>query len=394
MRAGIETASRPGGPDCRLLRLMPTQEQILQSLRSVQDPDLHKDIVSLGFVKNLVVSESGEVRFDLVLTTPACPVKDLLRDQAIAAARAVPGVTHVEVVLSANVASRPGMDKSQVLKGVRNVVAVASGKGGVGKSTVTANLAAALVSTGASVGILDADIYGPSQGMMLGVKDDPEMDADKRVYPPLARGIRVISMSMFSDDEAPVVWRGPMVSQMVGNFVSQVEWGELDYLLIDMPPGTGDIQLTLTQQTPITAAIIVSTPQDVALLDAKKGLRMFEKVSVPVLGLVENMSGFICDGCGKEHDIFKRDGARRIANSLGLPLLGAVPIEPAVVQAGDFGEPVVFRNPQSRSAQAFQEIAGRVASELSVLLSHQGDVLGEFSATWADLPEETLEVKA
>lgn len=373
---------------------MVTEEQILLSLRSVQDPDLHKDIVSLGFIKNLAITGGGDVSFDLVLTTPACPVKDLLRDQAVAAAKSVPGVGDVAVTLSANVASRPGMDKSKVLAGVRNVVAIASGKGGVGKSTVTANLAAALVSKGATVGILDADIYGPSQSMMMGVTEDPEMDSEKRVYPPVSRKIKVISMSMFTDDEAPVVWRGPMVSQMVGNFVSQVQWGELDYLLIDMPPGTGDIQLTLTQQTPITAAVIVSTPQDVALLDAKKGLRMFEKVSVPVLGIIENMSGFICDGCGKEHDIFRRDGARRIANSLGLPFLGAVPIEPAVAICGDQGEPVVFRAPESRSAQAFLDISGRVASELAILLSDRGDVLGEFSTTWAELPEDVLEVKA
>lgn len=369
---------------------MVTEEQILQSLRSVQDPDLHKDIVSLGFIQNLAISGTGDVAFDLVLTTPACPVKDLLRDQATAAVKALEGVASVEVKLSANVASRPGMDKSKVLVGVKNVLAIASGKGGVGKSTVTANLAAALVSQGATVGILDADIYGPSQSMMMGVTEDPEMDSEKKVYPPVSRKIKVISMSMFTDDEAPVVWRGPMVSQMVQNFVSQVQWGELDYLLIDMPPGTGDIQLTLTQQTPITAAVIVSTPQDVALLDAKKGLRMFEKVSVPVLGIIENMSGFICDGCGKEHDIFRRDGARRIANSLGLPFLGAVPIEPAVAICGDQGEPVVFRSPESRSALAFREISGRVAAELAVLSAQGGDVLGEFSYQWADLPEEVL----
>lgn len=373
---------------------MVTQEQVLNSLRSVQDPDLHKDIVSLGFVQNLAIAESGSVSFDLVLTTPACPVKDDLRDQAAAAVRALPGVAAVSVKLSASVGSRPGLDKTQVLQGVRNVVAVASGKGGVGKSTVTANLAAALVNAGATVGILDADIYGPSQGMMLGVRDEPTMDEARKVHPPTARGIRVVSMSMFSDDEAPVVWRGPMVSQMVGNFVSQVEWGELDYLLIDMPPGTGDIQLTLTQQTPITAAVIVSTPQDVALLDAKKGLRMFEKVSVPVLGIVENMSGFVCDGCGKVHDIFRRDGAHRIADSLGLPFLGAVPIEPAVALSGDQGEPVVFRAPESRSAAAFREIAGRVASELAILVAKEGDVLGEFDVKWGDLPEERIEVQA
>lgn len=363
---------------------------ILESLRSVQDPDLHKDIVSLGFVRNLRISSGGEVDFDLVLTTPACPVKDDLRDRCVQVVSALPDVKSVEVRLSAEVSAREGMDKSQVLVGVRNVVAVASGKGGVGKSTVTANLAAALVRQGASVGILDADIYGPSQGLMLGVQDAPEMDEDKRVHPPKARGIKVISMSMFSDDDSPVVWRGPMVSQMVQNFVRQVEWGELDYLLIDMPPGTGDIQLTLTQSTPITGAVIVTTPQDVALLDAKKGLFMFDKVGVPVLGVVENMSGFVCDGCGKEHDIFRRHGGERIARSLGLPFLGAVPLEPSVALCGDQGEPAVFRAPESRSAQAFFSISGRVAQELSVLHAHDDGILRDFDLAWTDLPEEPL----
>lgn len=371
---------------------MTIEEQILQSLRSVQDPDLHKDIVTLGFVQNLKVSGDGAVDFDLVLTTPACPIKDQLRDQAAAAAKAVPGVKSVDVRLSANTTTRPGMDKGQLLTGVKNVVAVASGKGGVGKSTVTANLAAALVKQGATVGILDADIYGPSQGMMLGVKDDPEMDSEKKVYPPLAHGVKVISMSMFTDDEAPVVWRGPMVSQMVQNFVRQVEWGELDYLLIDMPPGTGDIQLTLTQQAPITGAVIVTTPQDVALLDVKRGIKMFEKVSVPVIGIIENMSGFICDGCGKRHDIFRKDGGLRTARSMGLPFLGAVPLEPAVALCGDQGEPVVFSAPGSISATTFCEIAGRVASELSVLHAAGADILSEFDYKWNELPEIELEV--
>jgi ATP-binding protein involved in chromosome partitioning len=372
---------------------MVTQDSVLEALKKIQDPDLHKDIVSLGFIQNLSISPSGAVAFDLVLTTPACPVKDDLKDQAAQAVRAIPGVTSVDVKLSAQVAPRlGGQDRSQLLPGVRNVVAVASGKGGVGKSTVTANIAAALVRQGATVGILDADIYGPSQGMMLGVKDDPEMDEHKRIHPPSSQGIKVISMSMFAGDDAPVVWRGPMVSQMVQNFVGQVEWGELDYLLIDMPPGTGDIQLTLTQQTPITAAVIVTTPQDVALLDAKKGLLMFEKVSVPVLGLVENMSGFVCDGCGKVHDIFRRDGGRRIARTFGLPFLGAVPIEPGVALSGDEGQPIVFRAPESLSAKAFSGLSGRIASELSMLRAEGADVLDSFELQWADVPEETLEV--
>lgn len=368
---------------------MITTDQILQSLRSVQDPDLHKDIVTLGFVQNLAIDDQGAVSFDLVLTTPACPIKDQLKEQAAAAVRTL-GVESVEVRLSAQTSSRT-IDKSQALPQVRNVLAIASGKGGVGKSTVTANLAVALAQAGAKVGILDADIYGPSQGMMLGITEDPEMDGERRVYPPSARGVKVISMSMFNDDETPVVWRGPMVSQMVQNFVRQVEWGELDYLLIDLPPGTGDIQLTLTQQAPLTAALIVSTPQDVALLDAKKGLRMFEKVSVPVLGIVENMSGFVCDGCGKVHDIFRRDGARKVAESTGLPFLGRIPLETPVALAGDEGLPVVAKVPDSESAKAFKELAGRVASEISMLHARKGSGLESFDLDWKDAPEETLE---
>lgn len=370
---------------------MPTIEQILESLRSVQDPDLHKDIVTLGFVQNLEIDCGGGVSFDLVLTTPACPIKDQLKAQAEDAVKGL-GFEKVEVRLSAVTTSRPGMDKAQLLPGVKNVLAIASGKGGVGKSTVTVNLAVALAMRGAKVGILDADIYGPSQGMMLGVTEDPEMDAERRVYPPTAQGVKVISMSMFNDDEAPVVWRGPMVSQMVQNFVRQVQWGELDYLLIDMPPGTGDIQLTLTQQAPITGAVIVSTPQDVALLDAKKGLKMFEKVSVPVLGIIENMSGFVCDGCGKVHDIFRRDGARKVAVGYGLPFLGSVPLEPGVALSGDSGAPVVASAPDSLSAKAFMEIAGRVASELSVLHAQAGKVMTEFDIDWGGASEEALEV--
>ena len=368
---------------------MPNQEQILEALRVVQDPDLHKDIVTLGFVQNVRI-EGSAVDFDLVLTTPACPVKDKLRDQAEAAVKALPGVVSVEVRLSADTSSRPNVDKNAVLTGVRNVIAVSSGKGGVGKSTVTANLACALVRMGATVGVLDADIYGPSQVMMLGVTDDPEIDDAKLLYPPMAHGIKVISMAMFSDNDAAVVWRGPMVSQMVQNFIRQVQWGELDYLLIDLPPGTGDVQLTLTQSAPLTGAVIVSTPQDVALLDARKGLKMFEKVSVPVIGMVENMSGFVCDGCGKRHDIFKTGGAQRVSRTLGVPYLGGIPIEPAVVQGGDAGVPVVLSHPESDSAKQFLEIADAMVRAASVLKATEGTALKDFAIDWETLPEEDL----
>jgi ATP-binding protein involved in chromosome partitioning len=368
---------------------MPNQEQILEALRVVQDPDLHKDIVTLGFVQNVRI-EGSAVDFDLVLTTPACPVKDKLRDEAEAAVKALPGVDKVEVRLSADTSSRPVTDKNSVLTGVRNIIAVSSGKGGVGKSTVTANLACALVKMGATVGVLDADIYGPSQVMMMGVTDDPEIDDAKQLYPPTAHGIKVISMAMFSDNDAAVVWRGPMVSQMVQNFIRQVQWGELDYLLIDLPPGTGDVQLTLTQSAPLTGAVIVSTPQDVALLDARKGLKMFEKVSVPVIGMIENMSGFICDGCGKRHDIFKTGGAQRVSRTLGVPYLGGIPIEPAVVQGGDAGVPVVLSHPESDSAKQFLEIADTMVRAVSVLKATEGTALKDFVIEWETLPEEDL----
>lgn len=366
---------------------MVSQDKVLTALRAVQDPDLHRDVVSLGFIKNLKI-EGGSVDFDLELTTPACPVKDDLRDRCIQVVKAVPGVEKVEVRLSAQVRARRELEKGQALSGVKNVLAIASGKGGVGKSTVTVNLACALAKQGARVGLLDADIYGPSQSMMLGVDEDPEMDSQKRVYPPVARGIKVISMAMFADEA--VVWRGPMASQMVQNFVRQVEWGELDYLLIDMPPGTGDIQLTLTQTAPITGAVIVTTPQDVALLDAKKGLRMFEKVSVPVLGVIENMSFFICDQCGKQHDIFKSDGGKRISRSTGVPFLGQIPIEPRIAKGGDSGEPIVHMAADSASAQAFTAIAGRLAAELSVLNSRDSAALIDFKLEWNKMPVEAL----
>ena len=369
---------------------MLNQEQILQALKVVMDPDLHKDIVTLGFVRNVRI-DGAKVDFDLVLTTPACPVKDKLRDQAEAAVKAIPGVASVEVRLSADTSKQARhVDKNEVLTGVSHVIAISSGKGGVGKSTVAANLACALARSGAKVGLMDADIYGPSQVMMLGVADDPEIDDEKRLYPPSAHGVKVISMAMFSQDDAAVVWRGPMVAQMMQNFIRQVEWGTLDYLLIDLPPGTGDVQLTLTQSAPLSGALIVSTPQDVALLDARKGLRMFEKVAVPVLGMVENMSGFVCDGCGKHHEIFKSGGASRVSRSLGVPYLGGIPLEPAVVQGGDAGVPVVLSHPESESAKAFEAIAEQLVRSVSILKATEGSSLRDFTLEWETLPEEEL----
>jgi ATP-binding protein involved in chromosome partitioning len=338
-------------------------EQVLSALRSVQDPDLHRDVVSLGFVKDVAI-ESGRVAFRLELTTPACPVKDQLKAEAERVVRALPGVTAVDVSLTASVRSpRPA---GAVLPGVRNTIAVASGKGGVGKSTVAANLALALADSGAAVGLLDADIYGPSMPTMFGTSARPQPAGEKSIHPVYAQGLKLMSIGFLIDPDQPMVWRGPMVHGALSQFLEQVEWGTLDYLVVDMPPGTGDAQLTLTQRAPLAGAVIVTTPQEVSLADARKGLRMFEQVKVPVLGIVENMAWFACDGCGKEHDLFRRGGGRRTAEALGVPFLGEVPLEPAVAAAGDDGVPVVRRDPACAAAQALRRLAGEVARQLAV----------------------------
>jgi len=341
-----------------------TTEDVLAALRVVQDPDLERDIVSLGFVKNVVV-EGGRVAFDVELTTPACPVKDVMKRQAEEAVEALPGVERVDVSMTAQTRAA-GPAGSPVMKDVKNVVAVASGKGGVGKSTVAANLALALARTGASVGLLDADIYGPSMPMMFGTSERPQAAGEKRIHPVEAHGIKLMSIGFLVDTDQPMVWRGPMVHGALNQFMEQVEWGSLDYVVVDMPPGTGDAQLTLTQRAPLAGAVIVTTPQDVALIDARKGLRMFEQVKVPVLGIVENMAWFTCGECGTRHDVFRTGGGRRTAEQLGVPFLGEVPLEPAVPVSGDEGTPIVARDPQCEVSRAFLAVAGEIARELAM----------------------------
>ncbi len=358
---------------------MPTTDQILAALRQVQDPDLHRDIVSLGFVKDLVVA--GErVSLRLELTTPACPVKDELKAQCERLIAALPGVRTVEVSLAAQVRSpRPA---GSVMPGVRNVVAVASGKGGVGKSTAAANIALSLAMEGASVGLLDADIYGPSMPTMFGTTARPQPAGDKRIHPVYAHGIKLMSIGFLVDPDTPMVWRGPMVHGALTQFLEQVEWGSLDYVIVDMPPGTGDAQLTLTQRAPLAGAVIVTTPQQVSLIDARKGLRMFEQVKVPVLGIVENMAYFVCDGCGKQHDIFRRGGGRRTAQELGVPFLGEVPLESAVPLSGDEGEPIVKRAPESAAARAFRSVAREVARQLAIRGMEAQAAPGDLRMAW------------
>lgn len=343
-----------------------TEAKILETLKSVKDPDLHRDIVSLGFVKNIQI-QNGDVRFDIELTTPACPVKDQLKQECETKIKDLPGVSHVEINMTSNVRSRPEFGRSEVLPQVRNVIAIASGKGGVGKSTVTANLALALAKTGAKVGLLDCDVYGPSMPLMFGlVGEQPNITHEQKISPLKAHGITLMSIGFLSQEKAPIIWRGPMVHQILQQFLTRVEWGELDYLLLDLPPGTGDAQLTLTQTASISGAVIVTTPQEVSLIDARKGLQMFEKVNVPVLGLIENMSYYACSDCGKVVNIFKRGGGQKMSQELGIPLLGEIPIDPEIVETGDQGKPIVIAKPDSQSAKIYQIIAGAVAAQLSI----------------------------
>jgi ATP-binding protein involved in chromosome partitioning len=367
-----------------------TPSRVLEALRPIIDPDFGRSIVDLGFVKNLAV-DGGRVSFAIELTTPACPVKAEFERAARERVAELPGVEAVEVTMTANTRGReaPREASGAMLPGVRNTLAVASGKGGVGKSTTAVNLALALRARGARVGLMDADVYGPSLPLLLGVQERPRMierDGQKRILPIESHGLFVMSMGFFVTESSPVIWRGPMVHGLIRQFLGDVDWGELDYLVIDLPPGTGDAALTLTQQAPLSGAVIVTTANDLSLIDARKGLKMFEKVDVPVLGIVENMSYFVPpDLPDRRYYIFGRGGGRRIAEELSVDFLGEVPIDPLVVEGGDAGRPVVEDAPESPAALAFLEIAGGVARRLAVLASHTPPV-ADASITWVASP--------
>jgi len=345
----------------------PSEAVVLDALRAVRDPDLHQDIVTLGFVKDLRIC-GGSVAFAIELTTPACPVKDLMKSQAERAVRGLAGVSDVAIEMTARVtASRPVLGNKGVIPGVKNVLAVSSGKGGVGKSTVAVNLACALQRTGARVGILDADVYGPNVPLMLGVKGQPAIDANKKIVPFERHGLQVMSMALLVADDQPVIWRGPMLHSAVRQFLFDVAWSELDYLVVDLPPGTGDAQLSLSQQAHLMGAVIVTTPQDVSVLDVKKAIRMFQTVNVPILGVVENMAWFTPPGSSERHFLFGQGGGASIEREFGVPLLGQIPLEIEVREGGDSGKPIVLAAPDSASAKALAAIAGKVAQRVSIL---------------------------
>jgi len=349
-----------------------SEQQVLDALKNVKFPGLSRDIVSFGFVRDLKIDEKGEVAFSIHFQTENPDIGRQLSREAQEAVMKIPGVDHVHVRLDvapktagpqAGNLSSPAQLKN--LERIKYKIAVASGKGGVGKSTVSTNLSIALKSLGFSVGLLDADIYGPSQQMMLGITGRPQIDeTDEKIIPMERHGIKTMSLGLITDPDTPVIWRGPMVMKALDQFLVDVKWGELDFMVIDLPPGTGDAQLTVTQKVPLTGAVIVTTPQDVALIDARKGLAMFRKVNVPVLGIIENMSYFICRHCGEREEIFGHGGGKKTAEMLGVPFLGEVPIDPKVVIGGDSGEPIVSADPSSPASQAFVRLAEQVLEQV------------------------------
>ena len=342
------------------------QAGVLEALKVVQDPDLHRDIVSLGFIKDLNISK-GDVSFTIELTTPACPVKDQMRDQARAAVMAMPGVTAVNVNMTASVrAAGMGAEGGRApIPGVKNVIAVGAGKGGVGKTTVAVNLAIALAKAGSRVGIIDGDIYGPNVPIMLGMKSQLTTDGQK-ILPAEKYGLQVISMGFMTADEAPIIWRGPMLHGALQQFFREVKWVDLDYLVIDMPPGTGDVALSLSQTVPVAGSIVVTTPQQVSLADSRRAVAMYKKLNIPTLGIVENMSYFVCPDCRHESDIFGRRGGERMAAELGVPFLGGIPIYQPIREGGDAGVPLLISEPDSPAAQAIVEVARQAAAQVSI----------------------------
>jgi len=345
---------------------MVSSQDVVDALRQVMDPELHRDVVSLGMIEDVRV-DGDRVKFTLNLTTPACPMRAEMEQSVRNAAASVKGVKHVEMKVAAHVAvTRTSNDESGALKGVKNIIAVASGKGGVGKSTVAVNLALALGASGAKVGVLDADVYGPSIPLMMGVKDKPQV-RDEIIIPPTAYGVKVISLGFFYKDETPLVWRGPMVAGAVKQLLTQVEWGELDYLIVDLPPGTGDASLTLAQTVPLGGVVIITTPQEAALNIATKALAMFRKLNVPILGILENMSYFVCPHCSERTYIFSTGGGRRAASQLDVQFLGEVPLSPKIREESDLGKPVVASDPGSPESAAFRDVAYRVAGMLSIV---------------------------
>lgn len=354
---------------------MITEQQVLNALSTVQEPELHRDLVTLKMIRDVSVT-NGDVQFTIVLTTPACPLRGQIDSEATAAVRTIPGVKNVSIKWDANVPTDMRIS-GRLQMDVRSTIAVASGKGGVGKTTVAVNLAVSLAQQGARVGLLDADIYGPNIPIMLGVEHQKPMASDDKIIPIEAFGLKLMSMGFLVSPEQAMIWRGPMLHSAIKQFLSDVEWGALDYMVIDLPPGTGDAQLTLAQTLPLTGAVIVATPQDVALSDVVRGVSMFKRLEVPVLGVVENMSYFLCPHCAERTDIFDHGGAQRMAEKMSVPFLGEIPLDPKIRMGGDTGLPVTITEPDSPLGLAFKNVSQQIAAKVSVLNAQaaQGELI-------------------
>ena len=345
---------------------MLTKDAVLQALSTVNDPELQKDLVSLRMVRDLEI-DGPNVSFEIVLTTPACPHKSQIERECREALAGLPAIGQVTITMGWNVVASRGMMDRGGIPGIKNSIAIASGKGGVGKSTVSVNLAVALAEAGAKVGLLDADVYGPSIPLMMGIHRAPDLAPDQRIIPLEAHGVKLMSLGfLLPDHSSPVIWRGPMIGKALNQFLREVAWGDLDYLLIDLPPGTGDAQLSLSQSLALSGVAIIMTPQDVAMNIASKVLMMFRQLKVPILGIVENMSTFLCPACGGESQIFSHGGGRKASERLEVPLLGEIPLDGDLCEGGDDGQPVLVRNPQSPIAEVFRRVARNLAGRVSV----------------------------
>jgi ATP-binding protein involved in chromosome partitioning len=361
-----------------------TEEQVLSALRTVQEPELHRDLVSLNMVRNIEISDSGEVSLMVMLTTPACPLKSQIESDVRAAVMRLPGVKAVRVNMGSNVSST--LRPQDLARGVRNIIGVAAGKGGVGKSTVAVNMACALVQSGAKVGILDADIYGPNLPLMLGLMGqqpevisrlDSQGNEFQMIVPLEQYGLKIMSMGFLISDSQPVVWRGPMLNSALRQFLGQVDWGELDYLVVDLPPGTGDVHISLVQMVKISGIVHVTTPQDVALQDVRKGISMYRGQNVPVLGIIENMSYFECPHCSERTNIFSHGGGEKLASEFQVPFLGELPLATEIRIGGDTGEPIVMSSPDSPQARRLIEVAEQVAAQVSISNFQQGQPVAQ-----------------
>ena len=342
-----------------------SETSVLDALRSVRDPDLHRDIVALKFVKDLRI-EGDRVAFTIELTTPACPVKDQMRDQARAAVMQIPGVTNVDVQMTAQVRSAVSGDLGKTpVPGIKNIIAVGAGKGGVGKTTVAVNLAIALSKSGSRVAMIDGDIYGPNVPIMLGIQTQLTTDGQK-IVPAQQYGLQLVSMAFLTSDDSPVIWRGPMLHGVIQQFFREVRWDAVDYLIVDMPPGTGDVALSLSQSVPVAGSVVVTTPQTVSVADTRRAIRMYQKLNVPTLGLIENMSHFVCPNCRHEADIFGKGGGESLASELGVPFLGRIPLYEPIRRGGDTGVPIIVGEPTSAAADAFRSAAERLAAQISI----------------------------